>query len=147
MQVFQTVVLASLACVINAAPVEFSKISQRDRVRLVLSAGGNCEGQVVSRTDSELSIKLAKGTTECGPKDKIVSIRMSNTRSIVRTASHGRNSASGAIVAFTSVFGLLVGVEAQKPAEGAALAAGGIASVWLLNRHSVRYTIFVTDLG
>ena len=48
-------------------------------------------------------------------------------QSIVRTTYHDKNTASGAITTF-SVFAFLAGLEAQKPAEGAALAAG-IASV------------------
>src|SRR5258708_7278185 len=144
MQVFRIAAFASLVCAIHAAPVEFSKISPRDHVRLMLSAG-ECEGKVVSRTDSALSIKIGQGTIECGPKDTLVTVQASKTRSIVRTKYHGQNAAAGAINTFSDIFGLLVGVEAQKPAVGAALVAGAVASVWLLHRHRVRYTIFITE--
>jgi hypothetical protein len=145
MQVLRMAIFATLECAIHAAPVNFSRVSERSRVRLVLPAGGKCEGQVVSRTDSELAIKLSQATSECGRRDKLVTVRSSNARSIVRTTYHGKDAADFAITTF-SIFGLLAGLEAQKPAAGASLAAGGVASMWLLNRHRVRYTIFIVEL-
>src|SRR5437879_3226633 len=79
--------------------MDFWRVREGSKVTLVLGTGGECKGTVVTRVEGSLSIKLSEASPACGERDKVVTIRASNTRTVERDTRSGHHRAAKVVAA------------------------------------------------
>ncbi len=149
-------VLLVLAFTANAfaVPADFIRIRKGDGVHvIVVSTGNECNGKVVARTETELTVKLDGGGKECGATE-FVTVSQSNLRITDPQQLSGAKKVAGAGAAGLGAAGVLRGAgalgAAGSPAGALFLAFGGLAAGGALVHHLARkshgYVLYCSKL-